>query len=368
MKSNQYDLAVFGSTPSALFLAALMAEDQSRRIVLVHNPATTVRLMRGLDLSVGAMTRPETWRRLAEGVEETRRRLAAGNAGHCLERGDVVMMRSGEAGRAVLGHLRAVAGAHGLAIERFAAPAGPAWEEAGIAAHAILFRDAWRLDGDRAAEGLAGWHGRAGVRRIGIGEVEELLFTRDGDVRMTVGGERVVGGEAVLADDEMILEHANEPDFKGVLTAGPNTGLLTEPVAERLPGRVPVVLGEGFAALQGASGALAAICEGPGGPGAARLLRYLPMFDGARLAGRSRFVALGAADGAAAVGRGKTRRCWIVGGLGETGFFLMPGLARFIAGRPSADEKAYWHARALTRDPGAPVADVGVPHTAGLAA
>ncbi|MEX1180794.1 MAG: FAD-dependent oxidoreductase [Cucumibacter sp.] len=359
MQSSQYDLAVFGSTPLALYLAAMLAEDQSRRIVLIHNPATRVRLLRGLDLSVGALTRPEAWRRLVEGTAETLRRLGGAGLSGALEHCDILMMRAGPPGRAALGHVRAMASAHGIAVERIAAPANPAWDAVGRGAHALLIRDAWRFAGERGHDGFAAWHKKLGVERLARAGIEELLITRDGTVRMSVGGRRIAVDNSILADDEAIHDHANAPDVSVGLRSQVRTGFLTEPIAERLPGRVTVVLGEGFSLLQRPGGALSAIGDGAGGPAAERLLRFLPMFENARLAGRAHFHSFDSRDGAPQAGRGKTRRTSIVGGLGESGFFLAPSLARYLTGAASPEEKSFWAARALGRDGGPRVDELG---------
>lgn len=352
MKPNQYDLAVFGSSPQAQVLAALIAENQARRVLLVHNPASQVPLMRALDLSVGPIARPARWRQLRRGVEETQRIFAAAGLGTCLEHCDLVLMRDGAAGEAALGHVRALAGAHGLAVERLAVPAGGDREQAGAAIQALIWRDAMRFDAARAYPKFAEWHERAGVARVGIGEVEELMISRDGSVRLSARGEPMAADAVVLADDEAVLAHANAPDIAGRLATIAMTGFLTEPVKTRLPGRAAVVVGEGFAALQHASGVLSAFGEGAGGRLAEQMLGHLTGLEDVRLAGRSRYSALGSTDGAPVVGRGRTRRTWIVGGLGTTGLFEMVSLARFVAGQSDAGETDFWRAHALSRESG----------------
>ncbi len=362
MKPNQYDLAVFGSSPQAQVLAALMAENQARRVLIVHNPASQVPLMRALDLSVGPIARPARWRALRRGVEETLRVAAAAGLGTSLDRCDVVMVRDGPSGAAALGHIRAMADAHGLAVERLA-PAGPAREETGAPSDALIWRDATRFDAGRAHGRFAEWHERVGVTRLGIGEIGELLITRDGTVRLEGRGERMTAGQAVLADDEAILAHANAPDIGARLASVAMTGLLTEPVKTRLPGRAAVVIGEGLVVLQHASGVLSAFGEGSGGRLAERLLSHLSGFEDVRLAGRSRYSMLRSIDGAPVVGRGRTRRVWIVGGLGMTGLFEMASLGRFISGQSDRQETAFWRAHSLDRD-GAGVADLAAIATA----
>lgn len=358
MNSNQFDLAVFGSSPQALFLAALMAENQSRRIVLLHNPGTRVRLIRELDLSFAAVTRPETWRLLSQGVEETRRYFARADLAQHLERCDLLLVRSGETGRAELGHVRAMAGAHGIAVEPFAAAPIAGWDEAGWPPHALLVRDVWRFAAERAHDGFAAWHERLGVRRIAVGDVDEATFSRDGSVRLSAGDERIGAEATVLADDDAIAAHANAADIESTLGERVATAMLTEPAGERLPGRVPVVVGEDFTAHLRGSGALYAAGSGAGGPLAERVLRLLPAFENARLAGRARYHALQSLDGAPVAGRGRTRRSWIVGGMAPLGLFLMPSVARVILDAADAGEAAYWAGRGPSRG-GQPVADIG---------
>ncbi len=361
MSSNQFDLAVFGSGPSALYLAALLAEGQTRRIVLIHNPATRVRLPRSFELSAGFIARPETWRLLTAGSAETARRLSTAGLGGALERTRLTLARTGASGRFALGHVRALASAHGAEIQRASLPPNPEWDATGHAAHGLLLREVWRFAPERAHDAFLAWHNKLGIERLPRAQTDEIAIGRDGSLRLTAGSQRIAAELAVLADDEFILDFAGGAELEAGFRIEQRTALLTAPTADRLPDRAAFLLAEDFALHQAPSGAIAAVGAGAPGPLAERILRLLPALASASIAGRARFAGLASLDGAPQIGRGKSRRAFVVGGLGETGFFLMPSLARFIAGAAEGHEKAFWSARAIGRDAATRVDEIAAP-------
>src|SRR5690606_8404733 len=76
MTQTQVELVIFGSTPLASLLAGLLHAVHGKKVAFAGASHARYSLPRGLDLSVGLMTRPESWALLARTMPETSRLLA----------------------------------------------------------------------------------------------------------------------------------------------------------------------------------------------------------------------------------------------------------------------------------------------------
>ncbi|WP_029042686.1 FAD-binding oxidoreductase/lyase [Cucumibacter marinus] len=354
MTSQHYDLAVLGSDPFALFLAALLHEDHSRKVILIHNPANRRRLARRFDAAAGAYARPGMWRLLTEGATESRKRLRTAKAQGGLTRLDIAL-RLGD--KAALGHVQALA----ETVRKAAEPlVGVPADFAGNHQAGLIFRDVDFVDRLAMRSRMDDWHQRLGLEQLSLGTVDSINFVRDGGVRIARGEDRITSDDAVLAGGAMMLRHASPEDTSQALRKQVFTAYLLEPGAVRLPQQIPVWLDDRIALQQRPDLAIACVVRGDREEAARTLLDAMPGLAELKIAGRGRFERLVTADAAPIAGKGRAIRHWLLAGLGTGAFFLAPSLARLIAGEASDIEQEFWRARTPFRDPfTSTVAEIG---------
>lgn len=316
MTEGAFDFAVIGSTPLALLVAGLLAGQHGRRVCLAADFHSSQRLPHGMDLSVAPLTRPESWLLLKTAVPEALRLIGriAGKA--AFERLDPVFVAETPWGHDALGHVRHMAGGFGQAVEPL--PENPALPEG---ATGIRFRDAALLHRPAFEAALAPWLEQAGVRLVPQMEAK-AEFT-------------------ILADDNAVLEHGS-----ALLHPAAATSLLTEPVAP-LPASVMVWLDRSMLLRQGAERGVSAIVQANAEAAVGQLGAVLPR--PARLAGRAPFVAATTPDGGPLLGF-SAPGVFTIAGLGATGAFLAPAIARFLAGEAGNEEADWIDARSPLAD------------------
>ncbi|KKB08448.1 hypothetical protein VE25_18695 [Devosia geojensis] len=340
MEVRQVDIAVFGGTPLARLVAGLLAQAHDRRVALVGESSAAYRLARGLDLSAAPATRPETWAILSDTVPETLRHLTRLGARSAIQRLDPLFVSATPHGRQALAHVRHMAA--GFGHDAQAVPS----EIAGANREGLILRDTALILRAEAEPLLDAWLARLDVAmvppRLAASEVLD-----DGTARVEVGDIRLEAGMAVLADDAAILAHA-AGTLGALLYAVPATAILTEPAP---PLASPVLLDVDREAqlLQLPSQAITAVASagtaGTASAVAALLKRPRPV----RLAGHVGFRRLVTRDGAPVLGRSAGSGGVVLAGLGTTGAFLAPAIARWLVGAASGAEDAYFGARGFSR-------------------
>ena len=349
MSQGDADFLVVGSSMLAQLLAGLLAAVHGKTVLLQGGnlPGT---LHGGLDLSVGAITRPESWALLAAVVPETARLVVKIGKRAALTRLDPIIFADGAAAQEGLGHIRHMAAAHGLAAERT-----PALQLGRMRAGLVL-RDAAMLRRPLLAPALHVWLNELGVRRPDPDA--PLHMEADGRAQGTLDGSPVDIGQTVLADDAAMLAHLPESLWPALLQRQPSSAILTPPLP---PIAAPVMLqlDSGITLHQQAEGGVLACGPGSIAELAAQLRDLLGLPGAFEQAGQSSRVRLLTSDGAPAVGRVAGTGPDVLAGLGPVGAFLAPAVARWLCGTATARENAWFAARLVDRHPNGTVTEIG---------
>lgn len=350
MSQARADFAIVGSSPLALLVAGLLAATHGRSVILAGDGQAAFRLARGMDLSVAPLTRPEAWALLKGCVPETIRAIARIGGRAAWSRIDPMLVADTEAAREALSHVRHMALAFGHDVE-------PVAHYANQARDGILIRDAILLHRGRLEAILDGWFAQHRVRRVL--KDERLTIAANGSAVLETASGDIEITQSVLADDLALIGHLPEKQWPDLLARREASTLLVAPAA---PLAAPLMshIDSGLMMLQQPDRSVTALGPGPlqglidqvseaVGPG-------LPL----RQSGQSRHESVTTGDGAAAVGRLAGTGPDVLAGLGISGAFLAPAIARWLAGVADAQENAYFAARLVNRDPAqSDVADVG---------
>lgn len=353
MADGPYDFAVLGSTPLALLVAGLLATAHRKKVVLVSEAHSGFRLTRGFDLSVGPITRPETWALLKTTAPEVRKLLAGFGAKTALERVDPQMVSETAAGTEALMHVRHLLLAHGIPVERLTAQG---------AGTTYRVRDALFIRRALLASPAAKWLEKAGVKCLPA-DGTAVTLGRDG-VTIARGAETFEAARAIAADDTAILDHTDPEEREKLLKVANVTTLLTEPM-KALSAPLTLVVDRGLMLLQ-QKGVVQALAAG-GADAVARVNARLGGNGRMRLAGQTGFGMLTPADGAPIVGEMKTLRASVIAGLGPVAAFLAPAIARSFAGASTPAEQAWFAAREVKDSPRPDVAEYAGSLTLGSA-
>ncbi|QDZ09652.1 hypothetical protein FPZ08_02130 [Devosia ginsengisoli] len=250
-----------------------------------------------------------------------------------------------------MAHIRHMALAFGHAAELVPSSA------IGVGRDGLLLRDAVLLHRPTLEAGLDRWLEQHKVRRLLEGDA--LTVHADGSAELVSGDDRVEIGQAVLADDAAILAHTPPGLWPALLTRRVHSTIATEPtrpMAAALMHR----LDTGLTLMQQAERGIAAIGPGAIDPFAAALGVLLGREREFRQAGQSSYEAVVTVDAAPAVGRLSGSGPDVLAGLGPTGAFLAPAIARWICGVAGPAENAWLGARLVDRSVAAsPVAEFG---------
>ena len=338
MADGPFDFAVLGSNPLALLLAGLLAGVHKKSVALVVETHSSFRLTRGFDLSVGPITRPETWALLANTVPEVRKLLASFGAKAAIERIDPLMVAETEAGSEALLHVRHLLLAHSIPIERLTADgAGDHLPRPGRAAPPPLAA--------RRARSQSGSSATRSTASPPTASPSPCVATARASSAATKGSRST---QVIAADDNAILAHLEAGEREKLLRVDSATTVLTEPM-KSLPAPMTLVVDRGFALLQRKGGMVQALAAG-GADTAARMGTRLSGTGRIRRAGQTGFGALVPIDGAPLIGPVKSLKASVVSGFGPPAAFLAPAIARYFAGAATPEEQAYFTARESAKD------------------
>jgi hypothetical protein len=353
MTETRADFVIVGSTPTARLVAGLLASTHGKSVVFSGESQAGYRLLRGIDLSVAPITRPETWSLLRASLPEALKLISRIGGRSAFSRVDPIFFSETPAGKEALHHVRHMALAFGHAAERVPATA------IGANRDGLLLRDAVLLQRPALEMALDRWLDQQGARPLR--DDETLTVRSDGSARLLSGDDSTEIGQAVLADDAAILRHVPAANWPTLLARRLTSTILTEPTR---PTVAPVMheLDSGLTMVQQTGRGIAAI--GPGGIDrfAISLGILLARERDYRQAGQSSYEALVTRDSAPAVGRLHGSGPDILAGLGPSGAFLAPAIARWLCGVAEPAESAWLGARLVDRktDP-SPVAEFGGP-------
>lgn len=322
MSEISADFAIFGTSPLALLLAGLLARQHRKAVVLVDNEASVYRLPRSIDISVGAITRPQTWALLADTVPETRKLLAriAGKTG--ISRVDPILFADSAPGRQALAHIRHMAAGFGHTAERLPPNA------LGRDLEGFALRDAVQLQAGLIEPALRRWLDRGKVRQLTARETGAAI--------------------RVLVDDEAILKHVAADRLAPILQPVSRTGILTEP-APPLAAPAMLQIDAGLCLSQLPSRAIVATGSGNLEAVAPQVDMLLSSHQRPRWAGQSEFTTLRSRDHAPVLGQLDENGPILVAGFAPFGAFLAPAIARWLVGAARPAELAYFAAHAPGR-------------------
>lgn len=351
MSEARADFVIVGSTPLARLVAGLLASAHGKAVVFSGESQSGYRLPRAVDLSVAPITRPESWALLKAGLPEALKLISRIGGRRAWSRIDPIFFSEMPGGKEALAHIRHMALAFGHAAELVPSSA------LGMGRDGLLLRDAVLLHRPTLEAGLDRWLEQHKVRRLLDGDA--LTVHVDGSAELVSGEDRVEIGQAVLADDAAILAHLPKALWPSLLARRVHSTIATEPtrpMAAALMHR----LDTGLTLVQQAERGIAAIGPGAIDPFAAALGVLLGREREFRQAGQSSYEAVVTSDAAPAVGRLGGSGPDVLAGLGPTGAFLAPVIARWLCGVAAPAENAWLGARLVDRKAAAsPVAEFG---------
>ena len=337
MSETPADFAVIGSTPLARLLAGLLAGTHGRRVVWAGDSHAAFRLPRGLDLSVAPVTRPESWALLAQAVPETVKLLSRAGGKASTTRLDPILFADSPSGQQALSYLRSSASGFGTAIERL--PAG----HLGKGRDGIVLRDAIYLQRDRLEPVLDRWLDGLQVTRLPLSEVR-ISIAADGSASLSRDGIVTEAARTVLADDEAIFAHLPPETLSALFEHQAMTTILTEPTFA-MAARVMLQVDADLSFVQGSHRGVVAIGMGDHDACVTHIGVLLGANRQLRQAGGASHERLWSRDGAPILGRRHGSGPELLAGLGASGAFLAPALARWFVGAARPDELDYFAAR-----------------------
>ena len=341
MSEAHVDFVIVGSTPVARLIAGLLASAHGKSVVFAGESQSGYRLPRGVDLSVAPITRPQTWALLKSSLPETLKLISRIAGRRAWSRVDPILFSETAAGREALAHVRHLALAFGHAAEHVPPTAiGPGRD-------GLLLRDAVLLHRPTLEIALDAWLDQQGVRRLG--EDGALTVRHDGSAEIVAGMERLEIAQTVLADDTAIIGHVPPARWPALLVRRTASTILTEPTRQ-IAAPVMHRIDTGLTLVQQQAGrGIAAMGPGAIDPFAAALGVLLDKEHQFRQAGQSSYDTLVAADAAPAVGRLGGTGPDVVAGLGPSGAFLAPSIARWLCGKGTTAENTWLAARLVDR-------------------
>jgi len=329
-----HEFAIVGTGLLPALLAGCLAHRHGRRVALVPEPSPQYRLAQTLFASFGFWTRPESWALQRATRAEAMQLLSEIGGRQTLWKGSPAVRCHDEASARAMAHMMHVAGYFGLEMDKQAEGLEPGpgarYRIRGESfVHATFLWPrlfAWLRAGNvTIAEGAAVQVRRDGTASIAGGQSEKVVLTDSGSISTLLGAE----------------ERARHFDTHYA------SAILTEPV--RMASPIVCEPATGFGAWQQLSGTVAITGNMPLRELARRAAMNLQFAAPARRAGEIENTHQTPGDGAPLVGRSSPSRLHIVSGLGSYGLFLMPSVARLLAGEATETELAYWAPRAPGR-------------------
>jgi hypothetical protein len=232
-----------------------------------------------------------------------------------------------------------MARAHGLILE--AVPPS----RIGAGRLALRINDAITISRPSFEPALEDWLVQAGIRRF-AGEAATLAAGGAAEIR--AGEESVTARHAVLVDDDAVVRHLPGWQWPAQLLLRPHASILTAS-SKHLAGPIMLQLDSGTVLVQHEEGGMAAMGAGPLSTFSRQLAELLAESGQLQQVGQVGFEALVTGDGAPLFGPATAEGALLLTGLGPTGAFLAPVLARWLAGEATSEEVAWCEARRADR-------------------
>jgi hypothetical protein len=348
MTNNIADFAIIGSTPLAHLLAGLLSSAHGRRVILINQWQPSQTLPRSIDLSVAPITRPESWELLGDGIAEVVKLLGRIAGRGAFSHIDPIFFADDPRAIEALSHMRHMALGFGIAAE----PTPPSL--LGDGRVGVTIRDALTLNRAACAPHLDAWLKKSGVERPLF---ERIEIAEDGSAILHADGTNYWARQTILADDEAILELLPRSQWPGILAPHAAATILTAP-ARLLAAPVMMEIQSGLTLLKQDEGGVAAIGMENMTAFSARVQGLLGQNGPIEQIGQTAFRAITTRDGAPALGRIGGVGADVIAGMGQTGLFMMPALARWLCDASTSAEARWFGARLMTRtDADAPVTE-----------
>ena len=339
--ARRIDFALFGSTIMTRLLAGLLASVHGKSVLMVGESQARFRLSRGLDLSLAPLTRPQSWDLLGVLVPETTRLVTRIGGRAAVMRLDPIFCAESAPAREALAHFRHMAGAFGHAAERISP------KILGGNRDSVVFRDAVLLQAGVLEPLLDRWLEQKAVLKTD--RLESLTMEADGAGLARWEDQTISFCRRILCDDAAIIEHLADAPVPPSLHVSRGNTALFEPVTS-LAAPVLHQLDGGLTLFQPQRGGLLALSEGRMNDGSAAVANLLGPGRAPRQIGQAEYLRATGADGAPVLGTLPTGAT-ILAGLGSTGAFLAPALARWLCGLSAGAEADWLAAHSIHRNP-----------------
>lgn len=333
--TDHFDFAIAGSTPLAAFLAGTLARVHGAKVCWIGAFLHPLRPQRGFDISVGAITRPETWRLLEETAPQTLKQLSEIGDGKVFERVDPLMVAQTSAGADALAHMSNIAREYGFQIER------QAISENFVAGY--QFRDVARVLRRPLSAALPAWLDDCGVVSLAPEDVK-LKSHVNSLVQIAWDAHKASADCLILAGDDAVMRYGTKQDLAAHFQQSSISALLSEPV-DPLPSSIIHTIDTGLTIYQRNTGALDCVGKGTANQIGRAVCAHIGMGQTLRVAGNATFTTLVSKDGGAVFGGSRTSGVVLLAGLGMTGLFQIPSIARILAGDADEFESLYFAAR-----------------------
>lgn len=332
--TDHFDFAIAGSTPLCGILAGLLAQEHGAKVCRIGSFIHPILPQRGFDISAGPLTRPETWQLLKSSVPETVKVLNTIGSGRVYERVDFGMVALGKAGVQALGYIQNAAQGYGTQVERL--PDSQSYRTA------YAFRHTVRTLRRPLIAALPAWLEARGVTLVDPKEAR-IRKAQNGPISIQWGGQEAEIGKLVLAGDAAMATHGHQGDVQAMFHKLPMSALLMEPTT-KLVTPVMQAIDAGLTLYQRSNGALDCAGHGDAAEVGEAAAAYFDEGENLRLAGSAVFESMVSKDGGAVLGVKSRKNVIYLGGLGLTGLFQVPAIARFLAGKSNRTESDYFDA------------------------
>ncbi|MEP7240827.1 MAG: hypothetical protein ABI697_08085 [Devosia sp.] len=331
MAEPRFDVAIVGSGPLSLLLAAELVRIHGKRVARIGNVPSLQRLPRQVSICLPLATRPSTWRLVDTGLAEAREVLPGDGSEPLLAATEVLVTADLAASRTGLDHMAHMALGHGLKAR--------ARDTGWLFSRVPVLRD----------QALYEAHGMAGAASaVTYPATDVRLEIADGSATLSAGDTQIDAGLIVLVDDAALIELLPTELWPEPLRLQSITSTLTAPTS---PIAAPVVhaFDRGVTLVRRDGNAVLAIIAGD----ADLETRLGSMFAGPfpiRRMATSRSHRVASLDGAPVVGPLAAGRIFIAAGLGSAAPFFGGPLARAITGTSGDAETAWFTAHAPGSD------------------
>lgn len=329
---GRLDYLVVGATPLAVMLAWLLASRHGKRVAVLGAPEHPLRVSRGFDLSVAPLTRPERWDILHKSRTETLKIIAQMDKS-VLQATDIAFAGHGREAEMALGHIRHMAAGFGELTE-------PLTSEASIRyGNGFILRGAERLRRRVFFARARNWLADVNVEWFTLGK-DNLHVSATG-ASLHTEDEKIRANVALFCDGRMAADFLPKEMRPTEVEAVNYCGLLTEPGAQLSWPSLVDVANAGLAFMH-EDGKSEAWVAGDKDRALSWLEGVMAHESHTRLAGMAEQSVLTTPDGAPLIARLPRIRSQLIVGLGASGLFLAPALARYVVGTAENEEAAFF--------------------------